>query len=46
MSGATNAANALAAVWNGLGSAASDLLHSPPRAPAKITREVWVLAAT
>ena len=46
MLGATNATAARAGVWNRGLTAASDRLHSPPRAPAKITREVWVLAAT
>ena len=46
MLGATNATAARAGVRNRGLTAASDRLHSPPRAPAKITREVWVLAAT
>jgi hypothetical protein len=46
MLGATKATAARAGVWNRGLTAASDRLHRPPRAPAKITREVWVLAAT
>src|SRR5581483_595262 len=46
MLGATKATAAIAGVRNRGEIAASDRLHSPPRAPAKITREVWVFAAT
>src|SRR6266566_3680651 len=46
MLGATNATAAAAGVRNRGLIPASDRLHSPPRAPAKITRDVWVLAAT
>ena len=45
MLGATNAIAAAAGVRNRGLTSASALLQSPPRAPAKITREVWVLAA-
>jgi hypothetical protein len=46
MLGATKATAATAGVRNLGETAASDRLHSPPRAPAKITRDVWVFAAT
>src|SRR6266487_1523960 len=46
MLGATNAIAAAAGVPNRGLTPASALIHSPPRAPAKMTREVWVLAAT
>src|SRR5215471_11937914 len=46
MLGATNATAAAAGVRNRWLTPARAWLHSPPRAPAKITREVWVLAAT
>ena len=46
MLGATNATAAAAGVRNLWLTPASVWLHNPPRAPAKITREVWVLAAT
>ena len=46
MLGATNATAAKAGVRNRWLTPARAWVHSPPRAPAKITREVWVLAAT
>jgi hypothetical protein len=46
MLGATNATAASAGVRNLGAIPASAWLHSPPRAPAKMTRDVWVLAAT
>src|SRR6266700_6193591 len=46
MLGATNATAAAAGVPNRGLTPASALVSSPPRAPAKTTREVWVLAAT
>jgi len=46
MLGATNAIAAAAGVRNLGVTPASVLVHSPPRAPAKITREVCVFAAT
>src|SRR5215475_14576479 len=46
MLSATNATAAAAGVLNRGLTAASALGSSPPRAPAKTTREVWVLAAT
>src|SRR5579875_2557078 len=46
MLGTTNATAAAAGVRNRGEIPASDRGHSPPRAPAKMTREVWVLAAT
>src|SRR5215471_12259461 len=46
MLGATNATAATAGVRNRGVIAASALGHKPPRPPAKITRDVWVFAAT
>src|SRR5690349_8137486 len=46
MLGATNAMAAGHGELNRPLIAASPLGHKPPRAPAKITREVWVFAAT
>src|SRR6266581_7217209 len=46
MLGATNATAAAAGVLNRELTPASAWLHSPPRAPAKITRDVCVFAAT
>src|ERR1022692_4909703 len=46
MLGATNATAAAAGVLNRGFTPASERLHRPPRAPAKMTRDVWVFAAT